>query len=216
MSNKRVVCWFISHRLREIQRWGVVGYYRCDRCGAERMKVDPWPDEQQRSRSPCSRGRLCGTINAPRRFFPAADVGDFLEHVINRAHIDHIGRCDLMLKLAGPSTQPNINSFFKRELGFAWIVLNDAFSQVRLLWWLGRCESVSVEGPRKAEPALRKCARLFHVCNLRSMQITQSMKRRKSPKCKLTTLCFPCFAWKFFDARCLRNTSVFLAKGNTF
>lgn len=144
---------------------------------------------------PCSRGRLGGAIKAPRRLFLAADMGDFLEHVVNRTHIDHIGCCDLMLKLAGPSTQPNINSFFKSELRFSRVVvLNDAFSQVRLLWWLGRCESVSVEGPRKAEPALRKCARLFHVCNLRSMQITQSMKRRKSPKCKLTTLCFPCFA----------------------
>jgi hypothetical protein len=98
---------------------------------------------------------LCGTINAPRCFFLAADVGDFLEHVINRAHIYHIGCCDLMLKLPGPPTQPNINSFFKSELRFSRVVvLNDTFSQVRLLLWLGRRESVSVEGPRKAELAL--------------------------------------------------------------
>jgi len=60
-----------------------------------------------------------------------------------------------MLKLPGPPTQPNINSFFKSELRFSRVVvLNDTFSQVRLLLWLGRHESVSVEGPRIAEPAL--------------------------------------------------------------
>jgi hypothetical protein len=81
--------------------------------------------EQQRSRLPCSRGRLCGTTNAPRRFFLAADVGHFLEHLVNRAHIDHISRRDLMLKLAGPATQPNINSFFRFS---RIVVLNDTFS----------------------------------------------------------------------------------------
>src|ERR1700676_5289241 len=48
----------------------------------------------------CRLSALSGTINAPRRFFLAADMGDFLEHVINRAHIDDIGCCDLMLTLS--------------------------------------------------------------------------------------------------------------------
>jgi hypothetical protein len=44
--------------------------------------------------------------------------------------------------------------------------LNDRFSQVRVSAWLGRRESVSDEGPRKAEPALQSVLgfSMFAIC----------------------------------------------------
>src|SRR5579859_970274 len=80
-----------------------------------------------------------------RGFLLAADVRHFVEHIADAARVNDVSRCNLMLKLPGPMTQPNINSFFERELGFTGIVvLNDAFSQGRLLMWLwGRRESAS-------------------------------------------------------------------------
>jgi hypothetical protein len=76
---------------------------------------------------------LCGPPNASRRFFLAADVRHLVQHVTNATPVDNISRCNLMMKLPGPTAQPNINSFFESELGFSWVVvLNDSFGHARV------------------------------------------------------------------------------------
>jgi hypothetical protein len=76
---------------------------------------------------------LCSAPDSSRSFFPAGDVGHFIEHITDAARIDDIGRRNFMLKLPGPVTQPDINSFFESELGFSWVVvLNDSFAHARV------------------------------------------------------------------------------------
>jgi hypothetical protein len=71
--------------------------------------------------------------------FLAPGVRDFVEHVTDAARVDHIGRRDFVDQLPTPATQPNINSFFERELRLAGgVVLNDACTQARILSWLWR------------------------------------------------------------------------------
>lgn len=128
-----------------------------------------------------------------------------VQHITDPAGVDDVGRRNLMLKLPGPMTQPNINSFFESELGFAWIVvLNDTFGQDRLLMWLGRRESASVGGPRKAEPPSQSVLgfSMFAICD---MQITADIERRMGREFKGTALRFPGFARKFFTLR-VHNT----------
>jgi len=97
-------------------------------------------------------------------FLPAADVGLLIQHMIDGAHVDDVGRRDLVLKLPGQMTQPDINSFFEGELGFTRIVvLYDWFRQDSLLMWLGetRKRLPPLKGPQKAERALRKVCSAF-------------------------------------------------------
>jgi hypothetical protein len=79
---------------------------------------------------------LCGAPDASRRFFLAADVRHLIQHIANTTRVDDIGRRNLVLKLPGPMTQPNINSFFEGELGLSGvIVLNDRFRQCTFSVW---------------------------------------------------------------------------------
>jgi len=50
---------------------------------------------------------LCRPPNASRRFFLAADVRHLIQHVTNATPVDDISRCNLMMKLPGPTAQPN-------------------------------------------------------------------------------------------------------------
>jgi hypothetical protein len=39
----RLRCWLAGHRWREVEQWGIVALYRCDRCSAEQMRADQPP-----------------------------------------------------------------------------------------------------------------------------------------------------------------------------
>jgi hypothetical protein len=47
----------------------------------------------------------------------AAKVGLFLQHMIDGANVDKVGRRDLMLILAAEMSHPEIDGFFKRKFG---------------------------------------------------------------------------------------------------
>jgi hypothetical protein len=95
------------------------------------------------------RNGLTSLRSAPatlRGFLLAADVGHLVQHIADPTRVDDIGRRNLMLKLPGPVTQPNINSFLEGELGFSRIVvLNDRFNQGSVPYGFGGAKAAPGE-----------------------------------------------------------------------